>query len=65
MVLPVSWIASVRSQRPARIARSISGRPRAAAHISAKAHSATAVSPYPLMVWTVIPHSAARASGSM
>ncbi len=40
------------------------GQPPAATHISAKAHSATAVSPSHLIVWTVMP-SPARASGSM
>ena len=63
-VLPCSCIPSVRNQRPSRSARSIRASPLAAAHISAKAHSATAVSQYPLIACTVMP-SPASASGSM
>ena len=51
-------------QLPARISRSIRAKPFADAHIKANAHSATAVSPYPLMIWTSIPNSASS-SGFM
>jgi hypothetical protein len=44
-VLPVSCMASSRSQLPRRISRSIQGITRAEAHISADRGFATAVSP--------------------